>query len=459
MVEGHGTHRVAAAHRQALVGKVFAATSPTGRFVEGAAAVNGRQLTDVQAHGKHVFYIFGSGADAVVIHVHFGMSGRFSTHTLPGASPTGRSEVGSTLPCSPVARAGPESTPTTRLRLVHEPSSTVALLSAMTVEHGDLAFMALKRAALGPDPLREDADGEKLWAKMRTSKKPVGLILMDQSFVAGLGNIYRAEVLFVSGVHPETPGCLVTRDRFEAIWRHSVNLLQAGFATGSIITVDPAENLPAPWTRRYIYNQDTCGRCRGPIKTWDMATRTVYCCENCQPMVGTMTKARAEAHAKAAAPRLFMSHCAPDGGDAVLHPAKMSVEQLRTALSGRGLPASGAKAVMLARLLDAMAAEPAAPKPEVDVKPAQAKPVQAAKPAQTDAPRPGTAHLGGFASAAQAAAEKLRAGENAAVEHVALHDDAAAAVRSKAPAKRRATAEVVEAAAPGTVAFPQRKRR
>ena len=49
MVEGHGTHRVAASHRQALVGKAFVATSPNGRFVEGAAAVNGRVLTDVQA--------------------------------------------------------------------------------------------------------------------------------------------------------------------------------------------------------------------------------------------------------------------------------------------------------------------------------------------------------------------------------------------------------------------------
>jgi hypothetical protein len=331
----------------------------------------------------------------------------------------------------------------------------VALLSAMTCEHGDLAFMALKRAALGPDPLREDADGEKLWAKMRTSKKPVGLILMDQSFVAGLGNIYRAEVLFVAGVHPETPGCLITRDRFESIWHHSVTLLQAGFATGSIITVDPAENLPAPWTRRYIYNQDTCGRCRGPIKTWDMATRTVYCCEVCQPLVGQMSAARAEAHAKAAAPRLFMSHCAPDGGDAALHPAKMSVEQLRAALAGRGLPASGAKAAMLARLVEAIAAEPAAPKAEV-------KPAQAAKPAAKAVaapPRPGTAHLGGFATAAAAAAEKLRAGENAAVEHVALHDDAAAAVRSKAPPKRQRAKATEEAAAPGTVDFPQRKRR
>lgn len=51
-------------------------------------------------------------------------------------------------------------------------------------------------AKLGPDPLREDADAERVWARMQASKKPVGLVLMDQSMIAGIGNIYRAEILF-----------------------------------------------------------------------------------------------------------------------------------------------------------------------------------------------------------------------------------------------------------------------
>ena len=53
-----------------------------------------------------------------------------------------------------------------------------------------------KSGKLGPDPLRQDADSERLWDKMRISKKPVGGILMDQTAVAGIGNIYRAEILF-----------------------------------------------------------------------------------------------------------------------------------------------------------------------------------------------------------------------------------------------------------------------
>ena len=53
-----------------------------------------------------------------------------------------------------------------------------------------------KRSKLGPDPLREDADKELLWERMQKSKAPVGRLLMDQDAVAGIGNIYRAEILY-----------------------------------------------------------------------------------------------------------------------------------------------------------------------------------------------------------------------------------------------------------------------
>lgn len=64
---------------------------------------------------------------------------------------------------------------------------------------------------------------------------------MDQSCVAGIGNIYRAEILFKAGVHPEQPARTLPRAVFERVWAHSVLLLQRGFLTGSILTVDPEE--------------------------------------------------------------------------------------------------------------------------------------------------------------------------------------------------------------------------
>lgn len=51
-----------------------------------------------------------------------------------------------------------------------------------------------ERAKLGHDPLREDADADVLWERIKDSKKPIGGILMDQTLIAGVGNIYRAEV-------------------------------------------------------------------------------------------------------------------------------------------------------------------------------------------------------------------------------------------------------------------------
>eukprot|EP00887_Chlorella_sp_A99_P001686 scaffold8.g1686.t1 len=258
MVEGHQCHRLAHAHRSQLQGRAFEATSPNGRFAAGAAAIDGRTLARIEVHGKNLFYHFCAAGDPqqspVVLHFHFGMSGKFSTHALPG----------------------PEPTPTTRLRLVDREAGLVAHLSAMTVQLGDLAFYHTKAAQLGQDPLREDADPEAVWAAVSCSKRAIG-----------------AEILFKAGVHPEQPGNTLSRDAFDRVWRHSVLLLQArlgldpgscagdaagrglkrGFETGSILTVDPEEAavLGKPWMRRYIYNQERCGRCGSGIHTWDMA--------------------------------------------------------------------------------------------------------------------------------------------------------------------------------------------
>jgi endonuclease-8 len=98
----------------------------------------------------------------------------------------------------------PEPTSTTRLVLSHD--KLVAPLSAMTCELGDMETYAAWRSKLGQDPLDPEADVEALWASVTKSKKAVSALLMDQSFFAGVGNIYRAEVLFVARVYPRTKG-------------------------------------------------------------------------------------------------------------------------------------------------------------------------------------------------------------------------------------------------------------
>ena len=319
MVEGHGVHRVAASARRHLVGKRFTATSPNGRFAHGAEVIDGKELKRVDAIGKNLFYFFNEadGPDAHVMHVHFGMSGRFSTHhTLPG----------------------PEPGATTRLRLESREHGICALLSAMTVELGDISLFQTKRAKLGEDPLREDADADRLWEKFTRSRKSVGLALMDQAMFAGVGNIYRAEILYKAGVHPEQPCADLPRSSFDEVWRHSVELLQRGFVTGSILTVDPdeAKTLGEPWTRRYVYNQRSCGRCGSAVKTWDIAARTVYCCEVCQPLVKSETSNGASAAVRIKGARdhvPFVSHCAAESpGTLAAEPEKLTVAKLKEIL-------------------------------------------------------------------------------------------------------------------------------
>ena len=206
MVEGHSVHRVAHRHRKLLVGKTFKATSPNGRFAAGAAAIDGQPFVRIEAVGKNLFAFFGKSAGALaVVHIHFGMAGVWSVFDSK------HEEV-------------PPTTATTRLLLEHE-SGLVSHLSAMTVTLGTEDLYRAKRASLGEDPLRDDADADLLFDKVARSGKKIGELLMDQSFFCGPGNIYRAEILFKAGVHPNILGRDLGRDRCVRVRRHTVALL------------------------------------------------------------------------------------------------------------------------------------------------------------------------------------------------------------------------------------------
>jgi endonuclease VIII len=111
---------------------------------------------------------------------------------------------------------------------------------------------------------------------------------MDQSVLAGVGNVYRAEVLFVHGLHPDVPARDVDRDTWDAMWATLVEWLRRGVKERRIITVDPKEiGVPRSKMRRadatYAYHQEHCRRCSTPIRRYDLAGRWAYACETCQP--------------------------------------------------------------------------------------------------------------------------------------------------------------------------------
>lgn len=283
MVEGDGCHRVARDHRRELVGRKFVSKSPNGRFKAGAKAIMnaGGVLIRIEVHGKNLFYFFGTakGPATVVVHIHFGMAGAFATYK----------------------REAPETTANTRLLLEStdgEPK-ILAHLSAMTVEHGTIANMYDALAAkLGPDPLREDADPMRFVEKCSTAKKPIGTVLMDQSFMAGVGNIYRSETLYEAGIHPSQMANTVTKNELLKLWAVIVKQMQAGFKTGSI------------WGNKhkpFCYGQ-TKSACGGKVKEWELAGRTVYACAKNQlldskrPPVAPISVKTGTAHIKKMSP-------------------------------------------------------------------------------------------------------------------------------------------------------------
>ncbi len=174
--------------------------------------------------------------------------------------------------------------------------------------------------------------------------------------------------------------------------------------------------LGKPWTRRYIYNQKTCGRCKGvshsqtvsitfaaylspahaqAVHTWDMAARTCYACPTCQPLLPAssaspasgapltaaadgLTPARRAALAAASVARQpFRSHCAPDEpSELEKTPERLTVKELRARLMQRGMDCKGSKAQLLARFEEA--AEDAPRNAQSD-KPASAPHVQVLK--------------------------------------------------------------------------------
>ncbi len=262
MPEGHTIHRLALDHTHDLVGGPLSVSSPQGRFAEGASRLDDRVLRKVEAYGKHLFYDFGGGD---LVHVHLGLFGKFLRHLPPPPPPRD----------------------TVRLRMSGL-EATVDLIGATDCSLIDPSVRDAIVARLGPDPLRRDAKPDLAFAKLQRRRTPIGAALMDQSVLAGVGNVYRAEILYVSGIHPLVPANAVSREQFDEMWSTLVDWLRHGVKDRTIITVDPKiVGKPRSRIRRrealWVYKQDNCRRCGTEIRRWDLSGRWAYACETCQP--------------------------------------------------------------------------------------------------------------------------------------------------------------------------------
>jgi endonuclease VIII len=257
MPEGHTIHRAARDQLPMLVGQVLDVASPQGRFHEGAARLNGRKCVGVEAYGKHLLYHF---ADHNTLHIHLGLFGMFRTAKRPAGEPRGAVRVRMMSKTHVVDINGP---------------NTCEVLNAEE-------FMSLV-TRIGPDVLRSDAEPDRAWVKISKSRVAIGQLFMDQSVMAGIGNIYRSEILWRQKVHPETPGNQITRAVFDQLWNDSIHLLGIGVRNNAIITVDNVKKSRSKYGERVnIFGKETCPTCASYIRKFEMATRRVFVCDTCQ---------------------------------------------------------------------------------------------------------------------------------------------------------------------------------
>jgi endonuclease VIII len=271
MPEGHTLFRLARDLRDRFAGRVVSVTSPQGRFAEAAALVDGTTLVGSESWGKHLFVEFEQDR---CVHVHLGLYGRFDLHEGPPAVPVGQ----------------------VRMRLVAGPPrpSYGDLRGATACELLTPEQRRLVLARLGPDPLRDDADWTRAWERVRRSRAPIGGLLMDQAVLSGVGNVYRAEVLFRHRLHPLRPGGTLRRSQFESMWRDLVVVMNEGVRTGRIDTVH-SDHTPEAMGRPprvddhggevYVYRRDgrPCHVCGTSVRTEVLGGRNLFWCPRCQP--------------------------------------------------------------------------------------------------------------------------------------------------------------------------------
>lgn len=262
MPEGHTIHRLARAVRGHLAGQELLVSSPQGRFAHGAARIDGRVLDRVDAHGKHLFLGFGEEW----VHVHLGLFGRVTVADGPAPAPRGAVRLRLVGAERYLDLRGP-----TACRLIDEPTKQGL------------------HDRLGADPLRRDADMMQAYDKLRRRRLPMGAILLDQSVVAGIGNVYRAELLHRAALSPHRKARALAEHEWVGLWDDTVRQLRAGARSGRIVTTE-REHRDRPSGRaratdaHYVYKRAglPCRRCGTAVRADELAARTIFWCPSCQ---------------------------------------------------------------------------------------------------------------------------------------------------------------------------------
>jgi formamidopyrimidine-DNA glycosylase len=318
MPEGHSIHRIARQFARHFEGAPVAVSSPQGRFAAGAAQLDGHRIVDAFAVGKQMFLQFDH---QLFLRVHLGLYGAWDfagdiTVDATTFSANGRmgqtNQRGTDLAAyedspwsmgaprrarlrmseqekleAPVDQWPPEPVGQVRVRLL-TPTAVADLRGPTACEVATPEQAQAQIDKLGPDPMVGDpiANEERFVAGVRKRNVAIALLLMDQAVVSGIGNVYRAELLFRARQNPFTPGRELPEETVRALWRDWVHLMGIGVETGQMLTMDDlsAEDLARAMAsrddRHWVYHRtgEPCRVCGTPIAMQELNGRKLYWC-------------------------------------------------------------------------------------------------------------------------------------------------------------------------------------
>jgi endonuclease-8 len=261
--EGHTVRRLAREQQQLFGGKAISVSSPQGRFGDGAGLLDGHVLTRTDAVGKHLLHYYRG---APTLHVHLGLYGKFTTGTGEPPEPKGA----------------------LRLRLMAD-GNWADLRGPTACELYEPADIAGLFARLGPDPLRRDADPLRAERRISRSRTVIAALLLDQQVIAGIGNVYRAELLYRHRIDPFLPGRELATATWLAMWQDLVSLMRAGVRSGRIETVRVEDRVRKNGRivrseLSYVYRRHglPCRVCGTEIRTEVVVGRNLFWCPYCQ---------------------------------------------------------------------------------------------------------------------------------------------------------------------------------
>jgi endonuclease-8 len=278
MPEGDTIHRAAATLARALVGRTvtrFETGYAQLARVDDDAPIAGRTVDDVRAVGKHLLMTFSGG---LTLRTHMRMNGSWHVYR-PGER---------------------WQRPRRAMRVLIETDAYVAVgFDVPVAEFLDddelVRSRELRRRAepTVPAPARSLVDPGIVPRARRIPDRPIGDVLLDQTVAAGVGNVYRCEVLFLCGVHPDRSVASLSDDALARLYATAEKLLRANVAPGSPAGIRTYAGLRRttgranPGERLWVYGRGgkPCRRCGTPIAFARRGphARVTYFCSRCQP--------------------------------------------------------------------------------------------------------------------------------------------------------------------------------